>query len=73
MVVGRVKGFIQLIPDVCATDVGANTGTLKLGVAVCTEQVLLISTAMNEDWQQEAGQCDERRHSWLQSSITRAH
>ena len=71
MVVGSVKGFIQLIPDVGASDVGANTGTLKLGVAVRTEQVLLISTAMNEDWlQQQAGQCDDRQHSWLQSSNT---
>ena len=42
MVVRSVKGFIQLIPDVGTTDVGANTGTLKLGVAVCTEQVLPI-------------------------------
>ena len=35
--VGRVKGFIELIPDVDATDIGANTGTLKLSIAVCTE------------------------------------
>ena len=47
MVVGCVEGFIELIPGVGATDVGANTGTHKLGVAVGTEQVLLISTAVN--------------------------
>ena len=44
--VGSVEGFIELIPGVGATDVGANTGTLKLGIAVSTEQILLISTAV---------------------------
>ena len=53
VVVGSVKGFIQLSPDVGATDVGANTGTLKLDIAICTEEVLLINVAMNEDWQQQ--------------------
>ena len=67
--VGCVEGFIELIPGVGATDVEANTGTHELGVAVGTEQILLISTAMNEDWQQQEGQCGDRRHCWLQRRI----
>ena len=67
--VGSVKGFIQPIPVEGATDVGVNTGTYKFGVAVCTEQVLLISTAVNEGQQQQEGQFDDRRHCWLQSRI----
>ena len=47
MVVGCVEGFIELIPGVGATDVGANTGTHKINIAVGTEQVLQISTAVN--------------------------
>ena len=55
MLVGSVEDFIQLVPDVAATDIGANRGTLKLGIAVCTAQVLLGSATTNkEDWQQQA-------------------
>ena len=51
VLVGRVEDFIQLVPDAAATDIGANTGTLKLGIAVCTEKILLHSTATNsKDW-----------------------
>ena len=54
VMVGSVEGFIQLVPDVVATDIGANTGTLKLGIAVCTAQVLLGSATTNKGWQQQA-------------------
>ena len=50
MLVGSVKGLVQLVPGVSATDIGANTGTLKLGVAVSTEQVLLDSATTNKGW-----------------------
>ena len=51
VLVGSIKGFIQLVPDVGATDIGANTGTLKLSIAVCTEQVFLGSATTNSSWQ----------------------
>ena len=54
MLVGRIESFVQLAPDVSATVIGANTGTLKLGIAVCTERALLDSTATDKDWQQQA-------------------
>ena len=54
MLVGSVEDFIQLAPDVAATDIGANTGTLKLGIAVCTAQVLLGSATTSQGWQQQA-------------------
>ena len=50
--VGSIKGFAQLVPDVSATVIGANTVTLKLGIAVCTERVLLDSVTGSKDWQQ---------------------
>ena len=50
VLVGSVEGFVQLVPDVAATDVGANTGTLKLDITVCTEQVLLDSATTNKNW-----------------------
>ena len=51
--VGSIEDFVQLVPDVAATDIGligANTGTLKLSVAVCTEQVLLGSATTSKEW-----------------------
>ena len=36
VLVGSIEGFVQLVPDVSATVIGANTGTLKLNIAVCT-------------------------------------
>ena len=54
VLVGSIEGFVQLVPDVSATVIGANTGTLKLNIAVCTERVLLDNTATDKDWQQQA-------------------
>ena len=54
VLVGSIEGFVQLIPNVSATVIGANTGTLKLSIAVCTEVVFLGSTATDKDWQQQA-------------------
>ena len=52
--VGSIEGFVQLVPDVSATVTGANTSTLKLSIAVCTERVLLDSTTTSSKdlWQQ---------------------
>ena len=47
VLVGSIEGFVQLVPDVSATVIGANTGTLKLSIAVCTERFLLDSTAIS--------------------------
>jgi len=52
VLVGSIKGSVQLAPDFSATDIGANTGTLKLGIAVCRERVLLDCVTSNKDWQQ---------------------
>ena len=52
LLVGSIKGFVQLVPDVSATVIGANTGTLKLNIAVCTQTVLLDSVTGSKDWQQ---------------------
>ena len=49
VLVGSKEDFIQLAPEVGPTDVGANTGTLKLSIAVCTEQVLLDSVTCGID------------------------
>ena len=54
VMVGSIEGFVQLAPDVSAAVIGANTGTLKLGIAVCTERVLLDSTTTSKEWQQQA-------------------
>ena len=48
--VGSIEDFVQLVPDVVATDIGANTGTLKLGITVCTEQILLGSATTSKEW-----------------------
>ena len=52
VLVGSIEGIVQLVPDVSATGIGANTGTLKLNIAVCTERAFLGSTATDKDWQQ---------------------
>ena len=54
VLVGRIEGFVQLVPNVSATVIGAHTGTLKLGIAVCTERALLDSAATSKEWQQQA-------------------
>ena len=50
LLVGSIEDFVQLVPDVAATDIGANTGTLKLSVTVCTRQVLLNSATTYKNW-----------------------
>ena len=52
LLVGSITGFVQLVPDVSATVIGANTVTLKLNIAVCTQTVLLDSVTGSKDRQQ---------------------
>ena len=66
VMVGSIEGFIQLVPDVVATDVGANAGTLKFSVAVCTEYIFLDSSTSSEGWQeQQQQQHDDGQHHYI--------
>ena len=74
MLVGSEEECIQLVPKVVLTTVGANTGTLKLSIVVCKEQVLVDSTIISNVWkhQVEAHKHSsmETQHSYINSVVT---